>query len=91
MPTKKNNDLLIFGLSSFLAVAVWVGFGVYKSLNKPSPPKVSAQDLANLDPKLDTTVLDELEARKSYSEEGLDQLEREAGGSANSATGSGGF
>lgn len=66
---KKNNDLLLFSVVTLVTVGLWTGLEVYRAVLKAKPPEVTSQQLLNIDPSLDTTVLEKLESFKSYAGE----------------------
>ncbi len=77
MRQKKNTDFLVFAMFTFLAVATWTGLGIYRAYTKAPAPKVTQAQLSNLDPKLDTEILSEIEARKQYAKFEINQLKSE--------------
>lgn len=60
-----GKDLLTVSIITTVAVGVWIALDVYWTMQKTEIPKVLAEQLEPLNPKLDLPVLDQLE-RESF-------------------------
>ncbi len=68
---KKNTDFLIFSIITFLTVASWTGFEVYRAISKGPTPKVTAEQIESLNPDLNEEYLQRIESRIYLAEEEL--------------------
>lgn len=64
-----DRDLIIMLTTTLITLATWVGFEVYRAYTKVTIPQGLEKYLQPLDPTLNTSVLDELEARSKWEEE----------------------
>lgn len=68
---KFSRDWLILAILTVLTVFTWIGFDVYWALTRPTPPKVPADQLLPLDPKLEIKVLENLSQKEIIGKEEL--------------------
>lgn len=72
MATKTGGQNLIgFMIFTLLTVMAWIGFDVYRTLNKKTLPSVNEEEAKPLNPVLDTDITEVLKKRFSPSEEDL--------------------
>lgn len=69
--SKFSQDLVLLGLLTTFTVFVWTALEVYHTLNKPKPPTVPQEQLEILNPKIDSTVLDNLSKKQLFNAEEL--------------------
>jgi hypothetical protein len=60
---KIDRDIVIVLVATLITLVVWMGFSIYQALVKHDTPEVLQKYLQEFDPKLDTSVLDQLEKR----------------------------
>lgn len=63
--------LMIFTLITIMA---WIGFDVYRTLNKKSLPTINEEEVKPFNPVLDTNMTEMLKKRFSPSEEELGKI-----------------
>lgn len=61
-----SKDFLILSVLTVISVTVWIILDVYHALNKSEIPQVLKQQTEPINPKLDLTILDELEKLTYY-------------------------
>lgn len=61
-----DRDFLILAILSIIAVAVWIAADIYQALNKSEIPKVLQKQTEPLNPKIETSILEELEKQNYY-------------------------
>lgn len=59
-----DKDVIVLLITSMITAASWVGFEVYRAYTNREIPTGLERHLVELDPTLDTSVLDELESRR---------------------------
>lgn len=62
-----SKDLFLISILTVVTVAVWIAVDVYLVLKKDEPEKISQELLAPLNPKLDISILDELDKKNYYN------------------------
>ena len=72
---RKKNDVLFLSVLTLITVLTWIGFDVYRALNKPKVPAVLKEQMRALDPQFDEKTLAELNQRLKITEEELKMLE----------------
>ena len=72
---RKKNDVLFLSVLTVITVLTWIGFDVYRALNKPKVPKVLKEQMRALSPKFDEETLEKLNQRLKITEEELKMLE----------------
>ena len=73
MKFKFGKDLLILAILTLLVIVTWVGFDVYKALNKTTIPKTTKEHMQKLDPILNTKVIEDIKSRIVFSEDDLNK------------------
>lgn len=68
---KLSRELLLMTILTVISIFTWISLDVYRALTHPQAPKVSATQLAPLNPKLDTKVLDDLSQKVDFNKEDL--------------------
>lgn len=58
-----DRDIVVILVATLITVVIWVGFSVYQAYVKHDTPENLEKYLQEFDPKLDTTVLDQLKER----------------------------
>lgn len=66
---KLSRELLLLTILTVISVFTWISLDVYRALTHPPAPKVSAAQLAPLNPKLDTKVLEDLSQKANFNKE----------------------
>lgn len=61
---KTDRQLIILLAMTLTTLASWVGFEVYRAYTEVPVPEVLQRHLQPLDPRLDTSTLDQLEQRQ---------------------------
>jgi len=61
-----SKDFLILSILSTIVVAVWIAIDVFLALNKSEIPSVLKKQTEPLNPKIETSVLDELEKQNYH-------------------------
>lgn len=61
-----DKDLLVLSILTVIAVAVWIAIDVYQALHKSEVAAVLKKQTEPLNPKIDISVLDELEKQTFY-------------------------
>ncbi|MFC1711610.1 hypothetical protein ACFLZ1_03435 [Patescibacteria group bacterium] len=69
-----NKDLFTLSVLTTITVFTWIGFDVYRTLNKSTPKKVEKALLQKLDPTFDKKTIEFLKTRKYVSQEELDSI-----------------
>jgi len=73
MKIKGTKRLIVIGAITLVTVLVWVALDSYRQLVKQEQFRKVSDLIEPLDPRLNTKVLDQIEARKEYR---LDEIER---------------
>lgn len=60
---KKTPNLIVFLILTVLVVVSWVFLEIYRSYTAEPSPSVEANVLNDINPKLDTQVIEEIENR----------------------------
>jgi len=63
---KIEKDLFFIAVLTTVAVAVWIALDVHQALTKTEIPPIVKKQTEPLDPKLDVSILDQLEEKKTY-------------------------
>ncbi|MFH1289472.1 MAG: hypothetical protein ABIH88_02010 [Patescibacteria group bacterium] len=71
MKFKFGKDLLVLTILTLLVIVTWVGFDIYKALNKTTIPKATKEQMQKLDPTLNTKVIEDIKSRIVFSEDDL--------------------
>lgn len=66
---KFSKDLLILAILTTITVFTWIGFDVYRALLKTQIPQVLQEQMAPLDPKLDTKAIENLSQKTLFQKE----------------------
>ena len=68
-----NKDILIFSILTTITVTVWIALDVYWAMQKSETPQIIKKQLEPLNPKLDTSALENLGKKDFFalSEEGV--------------------
>lgn len=61
-----NKDLFIISIITTIAVTFWLVLDLYRNFQKSEVTQVVKKQTEILNPKLDTSILDELEKKQSY-------------------------
>lgn len=61
-----SKDLFIISIITTIAVTFWLVLDLYRNFQKSEVTQVVKKQTETLNPKLDTSVLDELEKKQSY-------------------------
>lgn len=69
-----GQNLVGFMIFTLITVMAWIGFDVYRTLNKKTLPSISEEEVKPFDPVLDTSVAVILKERFSPSEEELGKI-----------------
>lgn len=72
---KKRSDTTVLAILTILTVLTWVGFDAYRRLVRKDLQDIPPEVLAPLNPSLDTEILDNIEARRSFSQEEISRYE----------------
>ncbi len=68
---KIQKDVLVLSILTFLAIISWIAFDVYRALTKTEIPKVLKQQIAPLDPSIDSDLLIKLKSRETITSDEL--------------------
>lgn len=68
---KFSQELLLMTILTVISIFTWISLDVYRAFIHPQVPKVSAAQLAPLNPKLDTKVLNDLSSKVNFNKEDL--------------------
>jgi hypothetical protein len=71
---KIGKDAMRLAIMTLATVLTWVGYAVYQAATKSQFTNVTNQQLAALDPKINTEVLDEIENSVTFSNEELESM-----------------
>lgn len=85
MKLKGDKNILTIAILTLVIVLTWAGFDIYRSITKPTLPKILEKQTRKLEPEFDMETLDNLKKRKKVGEEELVTLKgfiREASPSA---------
>ncbi|GEM_PF-1988342 len=69
-----GQNWVTFMIFTLITVVIWIGFDVYRTLNKKSLPDISEKEVSPFNPSLDTTIIDLLKDRLSPPDEALNNL-----------------
>ena len=70
MRQKKNTRFLVFAIFTVVTVSLWSFTSIWRAVKKAEPPDINESELADLDPVLDMAILDEVETRLVFEEQG---------------------
>lgn len=71
---KLREDILRILVFTLFTVFCWVGFSIFQSQQKTKIPAETQRHAIPLNPNLNTTLIDEIEARKMFSEQELESF-----------------
>jgi hypothetical protein len=69
MARPKSYRLIFTGILTLITILVWTGFETHHQLTQSQQLQVDPQILKPLDPRLDTQVLDQIQAHTNLSEQ----------------------
>lgn len=75
-PILVKRDWLAIAILAIVVAVLWVGITVYNILNTPTITEPQAVRMQLFSPKLDETVLTDLESRKTLGSGQLDEVKR---------------
>lgn len=78
MKKEKLPNLLIFAILTVITLVVWIGFEVYRLVNKSSQTNVPESILTPISPNLDQEVLLKIEKKVYINDSELENLNNEA-------------
>lgn len=61
-----SKDLFIISIITVVTVTVWLVLDIYLTYQKNETPQLVKKQMETLDPKLETSVLDDLEKKQSF-------------------------
>lgn len=61
-----SKDILILSVLTTIAVTIWIALDVYWAMQKSETPQVIKKQLEPLNPKLDTSILENLEKKDFF-------------------------
>lgn len=67
--TRFSRHLLYLTVLTMITAVLGMALNIYQTANKPQPLKVTPQELAPLNPKLDTNLLERLSQREFLTPE----------------------
>jgi hypothetical protein len=70
---KPDKNLLVSSILTLITVLVWIGFDVYRALNKTTITKVTQEQMKALDPKIKRDVIEKVKNNLYLNEEDLNQ------------------
>lgn len=76
---KKRSDTTVLAILTILTVLTWVAFDAYRRLIQPVLHDIPPEVLAPLDPSLDTVILDNIEKRRTFTQQEILRYKPEPG------------
>lgn len=67
MPKKLSRHVLYTAIITLITVLTWVGFTIYRAYTKTAVSPDVRKQLAPINPKLDTKIIDNLKSRRHIS------------------------